>query len=122
MLDIRLSATQNGSVTAASHHRRQPREISEEVRIRLAYPDDRITLNRLAELDSQRPLDGDALIADVDGVAVAALSLHTGRAVADPFAHTQAVVDLLRVRASRGAPRPRARRVVGRHRPATART
>jgi len=120
MLDIMLSATHNCSVTAASHHRRQPRQISEEVRIRLAYPDDRITLNRLAEVDSQRPLDGDALIAEVDGVAVAALSLHSGRVVADPFAHTQAVVDLLRVRASRGASRPRASRVLGRHRPATA--
>ena len=78
-----------------------------------------MTLKRLAELDSQQPLDGDALIAEVDGVAAAALSLHSGQVVADPFVHTQAVVDLLRVRASRGAPRPRARRVWRRHRPAT---
>jgi hypothetical protein len=89
------------------------------VGIRLAAPDDQTTLKRLAELDSQQPVDGDALIAEVDGVAVAALSLHTGRVLADPFAHTEAVVDLLRVRASRGTPQPRARRVWRGHRPAT---
>jgi hypothetical protein len=79
-----------------------------------------MTLKRLAELDSQQPLDGDTLVAEVDGVAVAALSLHSGRVLADPFVQTQAVVDLLRVRASRGAPRPRTRRVWRRHRPETA--
>ena len=115
-----LFATHNELVLEGTHHRLRPHEISEEVRIRLAYPDDRTTLVRLAALDSQRPLDGDALIAEVDGVAVAALSLHCGRVLADPFVHTQAVVDLLRVRASRVAPRPRARRVLGRHRTATA--
>lgn len=107
-----------GPVTTANHHRRRPK-ISEEVRIRLAYPDDQATLRRLAELDSQQPLEDDALIAEVDGVAVAALSLHTGRVLADPFAHTTAVVDLLRIRASRGAPHPGTRRVWRRHRPAT---
>lgn len=104
-------------MTTASHHRLRPREISEEVRIRLAYPDDQTTLKRLAQLDSQQPLDGHALIAEVDGVVVAALALHGGRVIADPFAHTKAVVDLLRVRASRGGPDPGTRRVWRRHRP-----
>lgn len=107
-------------MTTARHHPRQPPEISHEVGIRLAQSDDQATLKRLAALDSQQLLDGDTLIAEVDGVAVAALSLHTGRVLADPFAHTEAVVDLLRVRASRDTPRPRARRVWRWHRPATA--
>jgi hypothetical protein len=106
-------------VTTTSPHNLRPRQISQEVRIRLAYPDDQTALKRLAGLDSQQTLEGDALIAELDGVAVAALSLHTGRVLADPFAHTKAVVELLRVRASRGAPDRRARGVWRRHRPAT---
>jgi hypothetical protein len=70
------------------------------VLIRPAYPDDRDMLGRLARLDSQRPLDEDAMIAEVDGVAVAALSLSTGRTVADPFARTAEVCCLLRMRAA----------------------
>lgn len=75
--------------------------------MRLAGPDDGVALDRLAALDSQAPLEGDALIAQVDGAAVAALSLRDGRLVADPFAHTAAVAAHLRLRAaSIAAPRP----------------
>jgi hypothetical protein len=93
-------------VTTASSRRHRSPELSEEVRIRFAYPDDLLTVRRLAALDSQPSLDGDVLIADVDGVAVAALSVQDGRVVADPFAYTEAVIDLLRLRASRAAPTP----------------
>lgn len=55
-------------------------------------------LERLAALDSQAPLHGEVLIAEVDGDPVAALSLGSGRLVADPFVHTAAVCDLLRFR------------------------
>jgi hypothetical protein len=72
----------------------------EDVLIRLAGPRDRSGLDRLAVLDSQPPLDTDVLLAEVDGVAVAALSLRTGRLVANPFAHTAAIGDLLRCRAA----------------------
>jgi hypothetical protein len=71
-----------------------------EVLIRPAYPDDLDLLEHLAALDSEPPLDGDVLVAEVDGVAVAALSLRSGRTVADPFARTVAVCDLLRMRAA----------------------
>ena len=70
-----------------------------ELHIRLAGSDDRGVLDGLATLDSQAPLQGDALIAELDGVAVAALSLREGRLVADPFAPTAAVGDHLRLRA-----------------------
>ena len=57
-------------------------------------------LRDLAQLDSARPLDGEALVAEVDGAPVAALELQTGRTVADPFRPTAVVVDLLRMRAA----------------------
>jgi hypothetical protein len=116
-----LSLAHNASVTTFSQHRNRAHGIAEEVRIRLANPDDLAGLKRLAALDSQRPLEGSVLIAEMHGVAVAALSLHSGRVVADPFEHTSSVVDLLRVRASRVTPTPSGRRLLRRPRPATAR-
>ena len=79
------------------HH--PPLDSQRELLIRLARPDDGIMLERLAALDSQAPLGGEALIAELDGVAVAALSLRDGRLTADPFAPTAAVGDHLRLRA-----------------------
>jgi len=69
--------------------------------IRLAHPDDELTLRRLAELDSARPLVGSVLIAEAAGVPRAALSLPDGRSVADPFFPTKDLIDLLKVRAAR---------------------
>ena len=85
--------------------RRQPRHpaldaFEPELRIRLAGSADRGVLTGLAALDSQKPLHGDALIAELDGIAVAALSLRDGRLVADPFAPTAAVSDHLQLRAA----------------------
>ena len=71
-----------------------------ELRIRLAGSDDRGVLDGLAALDSQTPLHGDALIAELDGIAVAALSVRDRRLVADPFVPTAAVGDHLRLRAA----------------------
>ena len=69
--------------------------------IRRARAADAPILTRLAALDS-RPVPGaDSLIAELDGVAVAALDLADGAVVADPFAPTADVVELLRLRASR---------------------
>ena len=55
--------------------------------------------DRLAELDSQRPLTGPALVGEIDGRPAAAISLDDGRVVADPFQHTAQLVALLRMRA-----------------------
>jgi glutathione S-transferase len=55
-------------------------------------------LERLAAL-SERPLhDGDWLVADVDGVAVAAVAVDDGTTVYDPFRPTSQAVSLLRLR------------------------
>jgi hypothetical protein len=69
------------------------------VAIRRARPADARRLADLAQLDSSRPLTGDALVAEIDGTPAAALELSTGRVVADPFVRTAEAVGLLRLRA-----------------------
>jgi hypothetical protein len=69
-------------------------------RIRQATADDAEALARLATLDSQSPLDGPMLIGETDGTPVVALSLTSGRAIADPFRPTAELVGLLRRRAA----------------------
>jgi hypothetical protein len=81
------------------------------ISLRLAGPADGPALARLATLDSARALRGPVLVAETGGDLRAALSLGDGRAVADPFAPTADLVDLLRTRAAllRGGPSERAR-------------
>ncbi|HEX8156499.1 MAG TPA: hypothetical protein VF526_03840 [Solirubrobacteraceae bacterium] len=67
--------------------------------IRRARDIDRPLLRDLAELDSACPIDGAALVADVNGRPWAALALEDQRVVADPFLPTAAAVQLLRLRA-----------------------
>ena len=71
--------------------------------IRPANDQDARALAELAALDSARPLAGDVLVAEQDGGVRAAVSLGDGRAIADPFHRTSELVDLLLVRARRGA-------------------
>ena len=65
--------------------------------IRAARGSDGVALEDLAQLDSQRPLLGDVLLAEQDGAVVAALA--GDRVIADPFRSTADVVSLLRIRA-----------------------
>ncbi len=67
--------------------------------IRQASDADVLTLIDLAQLDDRAPLTGPALIAEVDGVARAALDLNDGSVAADPFAPTAELVELLRLHA-----------------------
>jgi hypothetical protein len=69
--------------------------------IRPANDHDVPALAELAALDSARALAGDVLLAEQDGDVRAAVSLHDGRAIADPFHRTAELVDLLHVRARR---------------------
>jgi|RhiMethySRZTD1v2_1073278.scaffolds.fasta_scaffold2641300_2 hypothetical protein len=67
--------------------------------IRAARGSDGGALDELARVDSQRPLAGEVLLAEQDGVLVAALAGE--RVVADPFRPTADVVALLRLHAGR---------------------
>ena len=69
-------------------------------KIRMATDDDTEALRHLAELDSQGPLGGRIMIGELDGAPAAALSLDTGRAIADPFRPTTHLVASIRTRAA----------------------
>lgn len=73
---------------------------SSPITIRRATEDDARALDRLARLDSQRLPAGPHLIALAGDVPVAAVSLSSGRAVANPFAATDPIVSLLHERAA----------------------
>jgi len=77
------------------------------VLIRAARGSDGAALDRLAQLDSAHVPAGELLVAETDGKLVAALSVETGTAIADPFRPTADVVDLLALRADRIGPERR---------------
>jgi hypothetical protein len=66
--------------------------------IRSATPRDAGTVRRLAELDSAPALEGTVLLAELNGMPVAAVSLKNGAVTADPFRPTEDVVGMLKRR------------------------
>lgn len=68
------------------------------LRLAVAIQDDQ-AIGRLAALDDSRIPAAPVLLALVDGMPLAALSLTDGRLIADPFHRTAHLVDLLRARA-----------------------
>jgi hypothetical protein len=93
---------------------------TESVTIRRAGADDRVALSLLAMLDSAPRLRGPVLIAESEGLVLAAISLEDGRVVADPFFPTADLVALLRARAERveATVKPRRRLLARRLQPA----
>ena len=89
--------------------------------LRPATSADTADLERLAALDSARPLAGEVMLADADGDVRAALSLETGRAVADPFYPSLELVPLLRAAAGEPQLAAAARGAAPRSRPPRAR-
>jgi hypothetical protein len=67
--------------------------------LRQARLEDGDALRRLALLDDSAPIAGEVLLAERDGELRAAISLHSGRVIADPFRRTADLVTLLRTRA-----------------------
>jgi hypothetical protein len=81
----------------ARHGRDRPRQ-SVRTAIELRLSACREELERLAQL-SEKPLhEGDWLVADVDGVPVAAVSVEDGTTVYDPFRPTSQALSLLKLR------------------------
>ena len=70
-----------------------------DISIRPAHLDDAVALWSLAALDDALLPDGPLLVAEADGELVAALSLATGEAIADPFRRSADTLELLRLRA-----------------------
>ena len=75
---------------------RQRQTVRTAIELRLSAC--REELERLAQL-SERPLhEGDWIVADVDGVAVAAVSVDDGATLYDPFRPTAQALSLLKLR------------------------
>jgi hypothetical protein len=83
------------TITTTTRPRRKARDLIE---VRPAHPDDERGLTRLAQLDSARVPPAPLLLAFEGGELRAALSLTTGTAIADPFAPTAWLVELLHAR------------------------
>jgi hypothetical protein len=92
--DLRRAADRSRRAAAA-----EPTDTT-RVELRHARRYDADVIQRLAVLDEARPLQGPVLLAMVNGLAVAALSLDDGRLVADPFVATAEARSLLRLRAA----------------------
>ena len=60
--------------------------------IRLAGEGDASAMKRLSDLEGRTLPEGDALVAVVDGNAIAAVGLTSGETLADPFHHTAGIV------------------------------
>lgn len=73
-----------------------PQPVRAAIQLRLSACRDE--LERLAALSERRIGGGDWIVADVNGVPVAAVSLDTGSTVYDPFKATSQAVSLLKLR------------------------
>src|SRR3954453_11409546 len=93
-----------------------PMNSTAPISIRTARREDFRALWRVASLDDALVPTEPLLVAARDGAIVAALSIRSGEAIADPFQRTADAVDPLRLRATqlpRATERPR-RRLLGR--------
>jgi hypothetical protein len=77
-----------------------PMNATANISIRSADAHDYPTIWQVAALDDSPVPGGPLLVAELEGEVIAAVSLDSGRAIADPFQHTAEAVDLLRLRAS----------------------
>jgi hypothetical protein len=94
MADFNRNAVRYRQAHEDRVRRSQPVRTAIELRLSAC----REELERLAIL-SERPLhDGEWIVADVDGVPVAAVSVDDGATVYDPFRQTSQAVSLLKLR------------------------
>jgi hypothetical protein len=103
--------TEDRVAEAAARRARWTPIVASEVTIRLARPRDAGALDRLAELDGRHErVTGDVLVAEADGVLLAARSVRGGMMLSDPFRASAELADLLDVRARQLAGRRSRRR------------
>ncbi len=92
--DFRRQAAAHRRARTASLRPSQPVRAAIELRISAC----RDELERLAALSERRLTGGDWIVADVNGVPVAAVSVESGATVYDPFKPTSQAVSLLELR------------------------
>jgi hypothetical protein len=84
--------------------KRSERKSLDSLVIRQSSPEDRGRLHRLAMLDSAPRPHGPMLVAEREGLLVAAVPLGGGRPIADPFEPSADVVGLLELRRAKLRP------------------
>src|SRR3954468_12804749 len=71
----------------------------DSVAVRMARTEDEAAVRRIAALDGKKAPEGRVLVAEADAEIIAALPVHGGPVVADPFRWTSDVVALMEMRA-----------------------
>lgn len=101
LIDQIATPRPKGAPLARLPRRRATRAVEAEsaISIRVAGIRDTPAVRDLEQLDGHPLPAGRRLLAELGGVPVAAIAIADDTVVADPFARTGAVVDLLRVRA-----------------------
>jgi hypothetical protein len=94
LADLRRSATTYRLTHSVAP--RPTRQIRSAIQLRVS--ECRSELERLAALSEQPATQGEYLVAEVDGVPVAAVSLDDGTTLYDPFKPTAQIVSLLQLR------------------------
>jgi len=87
-------AMQHRQAKAARARERRPLRTAIELRVSAC----REELERLAQLSERPRHEGDWIVADVDGVPVAAVAVDDGTTVYDPFKPTNQALSLLKLR------------------------
>ena len=86
---LRRANARRSSSATREHHR------PHDAIVRLAGDADAPAIERLAQLEGRRLPPGPALVAEQDGEVLAALSLHGGGPIADPFRPTAELAEQL---------------------------
>ena len=76
-----------------------PMNATANISIRSATANDYPTIWQVAALDDSPVPGGPLLVAELEGEVIAAVSVETGHAIADPFRRTAEAVALLELRA-----------------------
>ena len=92
--DLNRDARRYRRARASALHAPQP--VRTAIQLRLSHCLDE--LERLAALSERQLHEGDWIVADVDGVPVAAVSVDDGTTVYDPFRPSSQAVSLLKLR------------------------
>jgi hypothetical protein len=99
---LQVLSTEATAPRPQPHFARRPRRRlhrNADIAIRVARPRDASTIRDLEALDGRVLPDGPRLVAEADGVLIAAISVAEGTVVADPFECTVNASGLLRMRA-----------------------
>jgi len=94
-------------IAAVKDHMRMTTASSSSISLRRAVSSDAAALHRLAQLDSKHLPSGAHLVAEREGVLIAALAQPSGATIADPFVPSADAVALLRQWAKQRTALPR---------------